>query len=145
MNPPGATVHPVRVLVAASAAGVGLGVAARLAMRLVALAVGMPGSFSAGGSFEVILFGALLGTPLAALFFQVRRRIPWPAPLPGLLFGLAIFGVLSAIPPPAARSALASTPGSAGITAVVFAAVFAAWGIALDLFASRGHRPGAGA
>jgi hypothetical protein len=51
----------VRVLVASCLSGLALGLAARLAMRFVALESGMAGGFSAGGSLEVIAFGAIVG------------------------------------------------------------------------------------
>jgi S1-C subfamily serine protease len=53
-------------IVSALCAGVWLGIAARIAMRFIALEAGVSPGFSSGGSLEVILFGAMIGMPVAA-------------------------------------------------------------------------------
>jgi hypothetical protein len=126
-----------RALIAACLSGAILGLAARVAMRLVALEAGVAVGFSPGGSLEVVAFGALVGAPVALLFFALRawRRVrhPWL----GVLCGLALFCVLGTIPPPAARSALATTPDTTLSTALVFCVVFVGWGVMLEYFARR--------
>ena len=109
-----------------------LGVGVRLAMRFVALEACVPEGFSVEGSLEVVAATALAGTPLALVFLALRRWLPSRAAWPGLLFGLAVFGVLALAPPPAARSALADTPDTPAATAAAFALCFAVWGAGLD-------------
>lgn len=127
----------VRVLLYAIACGALLGVAARIAMRFVARESGLDSAFSVGGSFEVVAFGALIGAPIALLFFVFRRRVDVPAPWLGLLFGLVLFLLFAVIPPPAARSALADTPDTPVFTAITFAALFLGWGWVLEWVGRR--------
>ena len=51
----------LRFLPAAVLAGVALGVAGRLLMRLIAIEAGMSAAYSTGGSLEVVAFGVLAG------------------------------------------------------------------------------------
>lgn len=116
---------------AAIGAGVALGVAARLAMRLIAWQAGVNPEFSFGGSVEVILFGVVVGTPVALVVWLCRHLVALPR-WTGVFAGLLLFAVLSAWPPSAARSALEGTPDAPMATGVVFAAAFAVYGIVLD-------------
>ncbi len=120
-------------LAAAVAAGTVLGVLGRVAMRFVAFESGLDTGFSAGGSLEVVAFGALVGTPAALAFLIVRPQIPVARGWAGVVHGLALFTVLVVVPPPAARSALEGTPDTSATAALAFAVVFAAWGLGLDL------------
>jgi hypothetical protein len=126
-----------RALMVSCVSGAFLGMAARVTMRVVALEAGASPGFSLGGSLEVVAFGAMIGTPVALLFFGFRSRVPSWQPWLGPLCGLSLFGVLSAVPPPAARSALAATPDTPAATALAFAILFAAWGLMLEYFARR--------
>lgn len=126
-----------RLAVGALAAGLVLGVMSRLAMRFVALESGLAGGFSAGGSLEVVLFGALVGAPVALMFALLRPHMAWKRPWLGVATGLSLFAALAAFQPPAARSALDGTPDTPGATALAFAVVFLLWGAGLDWFASR--------
>jgi hypothetical protein len=121
-----------RITCASLAAGIGLGVAARLVMRVVALESGFDPAFTFAGSIEVVAFGALLGTPLAVFFLIARRRTSRARPWLGIMYGLMVITALAAFQPPSARSALAGTPDTPAATAAVFAALFAAWGLALE-------------
>jgi len=125
------------VLLVSCLSGVILGVAARVTMRFVALEAGVSVGFSPGGSLEVVAFGVIIGTPVALLFFAFRSRGQVRQPWPGLLCSLSLFGILSAVPPPAARSALATTPDTPAATALAFGVVFIAWGVVLEYFARR--------
>lgn len=127
----------VRAVILAAASGLLLGVAARLVMRFVALESGVAPGFSLGGSLEVVVFGALIGMPVALLFFVLRPRVQPRWPWPGLACGLLLFAVLAAAPPPAARSALADTPDTPAATAFAFALLLAAWGVALEALYRR--------
>lgn len=125
-----------RLLVTSVLAGLLLGVAARVVMRFVALESGLDPGFSAGGSLEVIAFAALVGAPLAGIFLATRRRIAVPLPWAGLVYGAAVFSVLVAWPPAAARSALEGTTDTPAATTAAFGLLFIAWGVALELLAT---------
>jgi hypothetical protein len=127
--------HLVRLCLVSCLSGVILGLAVRLAMRFVALESGMSVGFSVGGSLEVIVFGAMLATPVALAFFAVRSRVARWSPSLGVAFGLLLFATLSAFPPPSASSALAATPDTPAATAVAFAAIFVLWGVVLESLA----------
>jgi len=90
---------------AALVAGAALGLGARIAMRIIALASGRRGSFSWSGSFEVALFGALMGVPVALGFFLARDRWPSRVAWPGMLLGGVLWGLFAVLPPASARSA----------------------------------------
>jgi hypothetical protein len=132
-----------RHVVLAALSGLLLGVAARLTMRFVALESGVATGSSLGGTVEVIVYGALIGVPLALLFQIVRPRLGMRRPLAGALFGLAVFMLFAAFPPEPARSAMADTPDTPAATALAFAVLFVAWGVALEFVAPPRSRPGA--
>jgi hypothetical protein len=123
----------LHLLIGALIAGTVLGAAARLLMRLIAFEAGLPGFFSLGGSLEVVLFGVLVGAPLAAGFWLLRPRLRWRSPLPGLAFGVVLTLLLAALPPPSARSALAGTPDTPLLTWLGFGLLFTTWGAGLEL------------
>jgi hypothetical protein len=112
-------------------------------MRLIALETGMATGFSSAGSLEVILFGAMLGMPVALLAWTCRSK--WRLPFWfGTIVGLALFLLLAVFQPPAARSALGGTPDTPLWTALLFAAVFVSYGAVLDaIWAWRKSRPAA--
>ena len=111
-------------------AGLWLGIAGRIAMRLVSLEAGVAPEFSTGGSVEVALFGALLGAPIALAFLIARSRWKLPA-WSGVIVGLLLFAALALVPPDPARSALVATPDSPAATAVLFGLAFASYGALL--------------
>jgi hypothetical protein len=119
-------------LLFAASAGAVLGVAARVAMRLVALQAGIPSEFSLGGSIEIVLFGAILGAPVALAFWACRRYWRLPAGS-GVLLTLGLFAILALWPTPAARGALAATNDAPAVTAVIFGAAFVVYGVALEM------------
>lgn len=131
------TRHFGRMLAISCLSGLLLGVGARLTMRFVALEAGMPTGFSLGGSFEVIAFGAMVGSPVALLLFALRLQVEFGQPWGGLVTGLVLLGILAAIPPPAAQSALTATPDTPVSTALAFGALFATWGLALEYLDQR--------
>lgn len=118
---------------AALTASVLLGLGARAVMRLIAWLSGLPGAFSAGGSFEVVLFGLLLGFPAAFVFLALRARLRTTQPWPGLLFGAGLFLLLAMFPPGSAQSAMAGTPDPPVATALLFLGLFALFGWLLEL------------
>jgi hypothetical protein len=123
------------------AAGLALGIPARVVMRFVALESGLDPGFSIGGSLEVIAFTTLVAAPAAAVFLATRHRIPIRRPWVGLVYGAAVFFTLAAWPPPAARSALTDTPDTPASTAVAFALLFLGWGLGLEWLSRWLGRP----
>ncbi len=77
---------------AASMAGVfgGLvaGVAARIAMHLFAEGIGRATEFTVGGTFGIILVGAIFGAVFGIAYPVVRRLVPGPTVVSGIMFGL---------------------------------------------------------
>jgi hypothetical protein len=126
-----------RLVFMSAGAGLALGLAGRVLMRLIALESGLPGRFSPGGSLEVVAFGALIGAPVALVFWVARPRIRIPAPWAGSVLGLLLMGWFSLARPPAARSALAGTPDTPLLTWLGFLSVFVLWGTALDYAGAR--------
>lgn len=124
------------LLAASIVAGVLLGAAARVAMRWVAIDAGLDPGFSIGGSIEVLAFGVLIGSPVALGLGAAacRWRLPHGS---GLAAASALLIVLSVVPPPAARSAIATVPDSMGQALAVFAGAFLLYGLSLELLVHR--------
>ena len=88
-----------RVAVVSAGAAAGMlagaltGLGARAAMRMVADGVAdgvaIRPDFTVAGTLAIVLFGALLGAPLGVLYNAVADRLPGPARLRGIVFGLA--------------------------------------------------------
>lgn len=114
------------------ACGVVLGVAIRLVMRWIALESGVDPDSSLGGTLEVVVFGASVGTPIAFFFLLLRPLIPLPKPWAGVVGGGLLFAIAATIPTPAARSALAATPDTPAFTAMAFAVALVGWMMALE-------------
>lgn len=91
----------LRVLGAGAAAGMvggaGMGLAARLAMRVFAVEIGSQPSFTVAGTFSILLLGLTTGGAFGILYGAVRRFLPGPTPIRGLLFG-AVLVVLLVVP-----------------------------------------------
>jgi hypothetical protein len=121
-----------RELVAAAAAGIAFGLGARAKMRIVAWTAGLDGSFSWGGSIEVVIGGLLIGAPLALVYAVSRPYLPRRAGWWAILVGSTGFLALALLPPPAASSALAATPDRPVVTAVLFWLLMAAFGAGLE-------------
>lgn len=113
-------------------AGLVLGVAGRVAMRLAALESAVPSGASVGGSLEVILFGIAVGAPpsLALGIARQQWRIPRGC---GMAAAAALFLPLMTWQPPAAASALTATPDRPLLTLLFFTIAFLAYGWVLEL------------
>ena len=122
-----------RWIAEAIVAGVLLGTAARLAMRVLVWLAGGGGGFSRGGSVEIVVFGALLGAPIALAVFAVRQWRGWRHPWVGVLAALALYLAAVARPSPSARSALAASSLPGWQIFLVFGLVFLAFGAWIDL------------
>jgi protein-S-isoprenylcysteine O-methyltransferase Ste14 len=133
----------VRWIAEAILAGGLLGAAARLAMRALAWLAGTSGGYSRGGSVEIVVFGALLGAPIALAIVLLRQWRGWRHPWIGLWIALALYLGALARPSPSAQAALASSPLPAWTILLVFGLVFVAFGLWIDLrwHALTGRRP----
>ena len=111
-----------------------LGVGGRLVMRGLALAAGRPSGFSFGGTFSVILSGAIAGFVGGVLLFVAARLVPVLLRFRGLVFGLFCYAL--------------ATPGFRPPELVVFA-LFAptllAYGVATVMLYERFARREGGA
>jgi protein-S-isoprenylcysteine O-methyltransferase Ste14 len=114
-------------------AGILLGAAARLAMRGLAWLAGSPGGFSRGGSIEIVVFGALLGAPIALAVFAIRQWRRWEHPWVGVWVAVALYLASVARPSPSAQSALAASPVPGWQIFLVFGLVFLAFGVWIDV------------
>ena len=113
-------------------AGFLLGCGARVAMRVLSWLAGSAAEFSTGGSVEIVVFGTLLGAPLALGVFLLRNWRGWTHPWVGLWTSLGIFAALAARPSPSAQSALAASPVPAVAILLVFGVLFALFGLWID-------------
>ena len=118
--------------VEALVAGLLLGCGARIAMRVLSWLAGTASAFSTGGSVEIVVFGTLLGTPLALAVFVIRNWRGWTHPWVGLWVSLGIFATVAARPSPSAQSALAASPVPGVVIVLVFGALFALFGVWID-------------
>ena len=74
----GATKSAALWIVLAACAGLILGLGARLAMRVVAMQADVGPEFSLGGSVDVVLFGVMVGAPIALMFWAGCYRVGLP-------------------------------------------------------------------
>lgn len=90
----------LRVAVPAGLMAGGLmGIVARIAMRLFALADGSRPTFSIGGTTAVIVvFAVIFGIPLALIYIRFWQQLSLANSIQGLAFGAVVFLVLVAIP-----------------------------------------------
>lgn len=88
----------VRSMAAGAAAGMigGLlaGIAARVAMRLFAVAIDQPVGFTVEGTLIIVVVGALGGAAFGILYAAVRRFLPGPWLVRGILFGAILIAAV---------------------------------------------------
>ena len=133
----------VRLVAEAVLAGVLLGTAARVAMRVLVWLAGTAGGFSRGGSVEIVVFGAILGAPVALAVLAIRQWRGWQHPWVGVWTALTLYLAAVARPSPSAQDALASSPLPAWQIVFVFGTAFLAFGLWIDMrwHAMTGRRP----
>lgn len=119
--------------VEALGAGLLLGIGARVAMRVLSWLGGTPSGVSAGGSIEIVVFGALLGTPVALTIFLLRKWRRWSHPFVGLWTSVVLFAMMAISPSPSAQRALAASPVSGWMILLVFGGLFALFGLWIDV------------
>jgi len=131
------------VFLAELCAGLALGIGMRLAMRVVALTDGTPGTeFTLGGTAAILVIVSILMAPVAALFVSVRRFLRGSARRQGAIFGLWLVVPGLAVP---AREAFQR--GFVPLNIVLFGSAFILYGVVLSVAMSglerRTRRAGA--
>jgi len=124
-------VEPLRSLLTALLVGTAtgallLGVGGRLVMRAFALATGRPSGFSVGGTFSVILSGAIAGLVGGVILVGAARFVPVLLRFRGMIFGLLCY--------------LLASPGFRPpqlLVFALFAPIFLAYGVATIMLYER--------
>jgi hypothetical protein len=111
-----------------------LGVGGRLAMRVIAVAAGSPGSFSLGGTVEVLVAAALYGAAGGLVLAAFSNRLGLIARALATASALFAFAFLVS---GAARSAAAAVPDRVRLALVLFAALFVLYGLLASVLALR--------
>ncbi|HEY7411593.1 MAG TPA: hypothetical protein VII13_12655 [Vicinamibacteria bacterium] len=124
-------------LAGALAGALVLGLGGRAVMRAIALRAGAATGFSLGGTLDVVAFGLLTGVAAGAAWGWLRPRVHLPPVARGAALGALVFALLVALPPPAARGAFAGFTGHAALVLGLFAAVFVAFGLAVEALLGR--------
>lgn len=107
-----------------------IGGGGRVVMRILAHADGRDPGFSAGGTAEILIYGALAGGA-GALAYMALRKIRWPWPVLGLAVSIVTFaGTLLTLPPHIAATA-EPFRGMMPIVLCLFGACFLAFGLSL--------------
>ena len=122
------------LLVGTATGALFLGVGGRVVMRAIALAAGRPPGFSFGGTFSVILSGAIAGFVGGVLLFAAARFVPALLRFRGLIFGVLCYAL--------------ATPGfrpPQPLVFALFAPAFLAYGVATVMLYERFTRGKRGA
>jgi hypothetical protein len=91
--------RPVAVgVVSGTLAGLVAGVGARLAMRIVALAIGGIPEFTPGGTLLIAAIVTSLGVMPGIAYAFAQRRFPGPPVVRGFIFGTLLFVVFEVYP-----------------------------------------------
>ena len=121
-----------------------LGLGGRLARRIVALLIHQAPHLGLGASLGILLIGGILGT-LAGLAYGVTLQRRWPAQrtTKGILFGTALFSVLTLLQPPAIRAEVMATRAYWWAIIPLFWAVCISYALMLARQLSTDARPAA--
>jgi hypothetical protein len=111
-----------------------LGGVGRLIMRLLALSIDRPTSFSLGGSFEVVAYGALLG--LGGGLVKFVAKSVGEGKMGGLFVGLMTFALARLTLPGHIAETAAPFADLMWLVYGLFGAAFLAFGIALSMVTS---------
>jgi hypothetical protein len=119
---------------AGAAAGVVLGLGARLAMRVVAVISNRAPEISVEGTLGILMIGILIGLVSGLIFMALRRYIPGRGLVKGLVFGGLAFGALALMLRTLLREEIdpAIAAGSLLIVVGTFGIAFAAYGLVLE-------------
>jgi hypothetical protein len=112
-------------------AGLALGAALRVAMRVVALTDREPGTtFTVGGTIGILIFSVVISVPFAAIYLAVRRLLPSTLRARRVAFGLVLL-VLPGVPFLLGFSEIREI-GHPWLNRVMFGSVILVWGIAVS-------------
>lgn len=75
-------------------AGLLWGVAARLAMRIMALLGGRSPELTLEGTVIILIVGTFIGIPMGLLFVAIRKYLPGSGAWKGVVFGLLVLFIL---------------------------------------------------
>lgn len=112
--------------------GLVAGLGARIAMRVVADAIGKFPEFTVEGTLFIVMLGIVIGIAFGLVFVVVKRFVPGAGLVRGLIFGgllLVVFGLPTLLPP--ARGELALAPGLLG--KYLFGSLFVVCGTVIAL------------
>lgn len=113
-----------------------IGGGGRVVMRLLALSDERPIGLTAGGTLEVVVYGALCGAA-GGLVYLALARLGWSRPALGAATGLLTFaGTALTLPPHLAATAEPFLSRS-WLLLLLFGACFIAYGLALAALAGR--------
>src|SRR5262249_531339 len=124
------------VVLAGLIAGIALGSCMRLAMRVVALTDGTPGTtFTVGGTLGILVVVTVLLLPIGALFLALRRFFKGLPRRRGAIFGLWLVVPFLAVP---AREAIEI--GFVPLNVVMFGSLIVLYGLVLSVTLSAWER-----
>jgi hypothetical protein len=124
------------IVLAGLVAGTALGTGMRLAMRIVALTDGAPGTrFTVEGTLLILIVVNAMLLPIAALFLAVRRFFKGSPRRRGAMFGLWMVVPFLAVP---AREAIEI--GFVPLNVVMFGSLFVLYGVVLSVTMSMLER-----
>lgn len=121
------------------AAGVVLGIGARLAMRLIALASNRTAEISAEGTFGILIIGAMIGLISGSIFMAIRRYVPGSGRWKGLSFGMLTFVALALLLRTPLQEEIdpAVAAGQLPLILGAFGLAFIAYGLILQTLVAR--------
>lgn len=127
-----------RDILAGLAAGiVVLGIGGRLLMRGIAVATGTGTGFSWGGTFEVILFGAIVGLAAGLVYSLILTRFIKKPVWRAVVLGLGAYLVLAVLPYDV-KMAITAFPESVWFPITLsFAVLFLLFGLGVEKLAQR--------
>jgi hypothetical protein len=120
-------------LLTGAAAGIVLGIGARLAMRMVAIATHFHPSASVEGTLGIILLGIIIGAAAGLIFAPLRHYLPssqWCGPLYGVAVMLLLVPFL--LPRLQDEVTLLTTPAQMAVAIISFGLAFYLYGLALQ-------------
>ena len=117
-------------------AGLVLGIGARFAMRIVALAAHRTTEFSLEGTLMIVLIGCILGLISGPGYVAARRYLPSGHTWSGPLYGVLVLLVLIPLMPPPIQQEINQSIDRLPLIIALFGIVFAGYGAVLQSVAA---------
>lgn len=121
----------IGLLCGAATGAVVLGFGGRLMMRAISLLTDHPTEFSSGGSLEVVVFGAIIGSAAGAVYSLIDHFLPGNTWLKGSLLGLHCFIVVSVAQIPSVERSASAFANFTALIVILFGAVFLLFGLSM--------------